>query len=206
MIPIVRLFALVAAALFCGGCHFENPLTAAPSKNLNTWLLGVWEHKAKDGQVSSVTVTPLTCDRFSVRASIAGNSPKAAKKYEFEGWISHVGDTSFLTLRCRQSPGDIPAGACVFVQAQMLDQNNVRVHGLHLESPASATSFELRKEVRQRLKDRSLYDTEKSSNWRRVEEVAWFPDGETPSFTPLRNGGEIPTLRQQIKNMTEGTL
>jgi len=187
MISIARLFALAAVALFCGGCYFENPLTERPSKDINTWLLGVWEHKEADKQVSSVRVTPLTGDRFSVQASIAGTSPKAAKKYKFEGWISHVEDTSFLTLRCQQSPGDIPAGACIFVHTQLLDQNNVRVRWLQLDLPASASGFALRKEVRLRLKARSLYDAEKSSDWKRVEEVIWSKDGADTSFTPLRN-------------------
>lgn len=189
MISTVRLLALVAVAVFCGGGCYENPLTGGPSKNLNTWLLGGWDHKEDDGQVSSVRVIPVACDRFSVQASIAGKTPKAAKKYEFAGWISRVGDTSFLTLRCEQSPGDIPVGSHVFLQAQMLAQNHVRVRGLQLDLPATATTLELRKEVRRRLKERSLYDEAKSTDWNRVEEVIWSDDGSTPAFKPIRNSG-----------------
>lgn len=187
MISKARLFTLVAAALFCGGCYFEKPLTERPSKAINTWLLGVWEHTEKEGQASSIRVTPLTGDRFSIKASIAGTTPMNSKKYEFEGWISHVGDTGFLTLRCQLSPGDIPVGTYVFLHTQLLDQNNIRLRQLQLDQPPSASSFELRKEVRKRLKDRSLYIADKTTDWRRVEEVIWSKDGETTSFKPLRN-------------------
>ena len=206
MIPISRLFAVAAVALFCGGCYFENPLTERPSKDINTWLLGVWEHKSSDGRVSSVTVAPMTGDHYSVKAIIAGPTPRSSKRYEFEGWSSRVGDTNFLTLRCLQSQGDMPTGNYVFLQTQLLDQNDVRVHGLRLDVPAATTSFELRKEVRKRLKNRSLYDPEKTMNWKRVAEVVWTRDGETPTFTPLRNSGEIPTIKEQIKKLRDGTL
>ena len=187
MISKVRLFSLAAAALICAGCHFDNPLTSRPSKDLNTWLLGVWECKGKDGKVSSLRVTPIAADRYSFRASIPGKTPKDLKKYEFEGWISHVEDTNYLTLRCQLSPGDIPVGSYVFFHSQLLDQNNVRLRWLQLDVPPSATSRELRNEVRLRSKDRLLYDPSKSTDWKRVEEVVWTKDGETPSFKPIRN-------------------
>ena len=53
--------------------------------------------------------------------------------------------------------------------------------------PASATSRELRNEVRLRSKDRLLYDPSKTTDWKRVEEVIWSKDGATPSFKPIRN-------------------
>jgi len=190
MIPIVRLIALAAAVALAGGCYFDKPLTGGPSSDLNTWLLGVWEHKSAEGLTSTVRVIPVSDDRFTVQATIAGKTPKAAKVYVFAGWISRVGDSNFLTLRCEQSPGDIPSGGFVFVQGQLLDQNHIRLRGLQIDLPATSTSMELRKEVRRKLKERSLYDEEKATDWTRIEEVIWTKDGSDPAFKPLRN----PTL------------
>ena len=187
MISIVRLFAFAAVALFCGGCRFEHPLTERPSKDINTWLLGGWECKGKNGQTSSLRIAPLAADRYSIKASIPEKTPNVWKTYEFEGWISRVDDTNYLTLRCVQSPGDIPPGAYIFFHTQLLDQNNVRIRALELGVPASATSRELRNEVRLRSKDRLLYDPSKTTDWKRVEEVIWSKDGATPSFKPIRN-------------------
>ena len=187
MISKVRLSAIAAVVLFCGGCHFENPLTPSPSKDINTWLLGVWECKSKDGHVSSLRVTPAAADRYLFEASIPGKTPKEIKKYEFEGWISRIENSNYLTLRCKQSPGDVPAGGYVFFHSQLLDQNNIRIRWLELSLPQTATSRELRNEVTLRNKDHLLYDPSKTTDWKRVEEVVWTKDGATPSFKPIRN-------------------
>ena len=102
-------------------------------------------------------------------------------------WPSRVGPTIFLTLRCQESPGDIPTGGHVFIQAQLLDQNSVRIRSLNLEAPPSASSYELRKEIRSKLKELSLYEGGKSIVWNRIEEVVWSTDGSDPAFKPLRN-------------------
>lgn len=173
-------------ALTLTGCYFDQPLTGGPSKAVNTWLLGVWESKDEQGRVSRTMVTPIDADRYAVHLAVPGKKPKEVKKYEFEAWPSRVGDTLFLTLRCLESPGDIPTGAHVFAQAQLLDQNHVRVRGLNLESAPSATAYQLRKEIRRKLKDHSLYEGAPSVTWSRVEEVFWSNDGQDPAFKPIR--------------------
>lgn len=173
------------------GCYFDHPLTGGPSKDLNTWLLGVWESKDEKGRVSRVMVTPISADRYSVRLAVPGKKPREIKRYEFEAWPSKVGDTRFLTLLSLESPGDIPSGSYVFAQVQLLDQNHVRTRGLTLDSPPSATSYELRKEVRAKLKERSLYEGAPSVAWTRVEEVFWSTDGSDPAFKPLRNPMQV---------------
>lgn len=182
-----RLFPAAILALTLAGCYFDHPLTERGSKDLNTWLLGVWETKDDKGNISRVMVTPVKADLYAVHLSTPGKKPQETKKYEFEAWPSRVGDTLFLTLRCLQSPGDIPTGAYVFSQIQLLDQNHVRARGLNLESPPSASSYELRKEVRSKLKASSLYTGAPSVAWSRVEEVFWSTDGRDPAFAPIRN-------------------
>lgn len=181
--PVSAVFLLLALV----GCYFDHPLTGGPTKDVNTWLLGVWESKDDKGRVSRVMVTPIDADRYSVQLAMPGKKPREINRYEFEAWPSRVGGTLFLTLRCLTSPGDIPTGAHVFAQAQLLDQNHVRTHGLKLDSPPSASGYELRKEVRRKLKDRSLYEGAPSVAWSRVDEIFWSTDGSDPAFRPLRN-------------------
>ena len=187
----MKFFVRPAAAVFLlltfAGCYFDHPLTSVPSKDINTWLVGVWESKDDKGRVSRVMVTPVDSDRYAVHLVLPGKKPHETKRYEFEAWPSRVGDTRFLSLRCLTSPGDIPTGAYVFAQAQLLDQNHVRTHGLKLDSDSSTSSFELRKEVRAKLKDHTLYEGAPSVAWSRVEEVFWSTDGRDPAFKPIRN-------------------
>ncbi len=183
----VRLLPVVLLLLTLAGCYFDHPLTGGPSKGVNTWLLGVWESKDEKGRVSRLLVTPLKSDRYSLRLAVPGKLPREIKRYEFEAWSSRVGESVFLTLRCLTSPGDIPTGAHVFAHVQLLDQNHARTRGLKLDAAPSATSFELRREVRRKLKDRTLFEGAPSAAWTRVEEVFFSTGGADPTFTPLRN-------------------
>lgn len=182
-------FILPLLALLLTGCWFQNPLTPGGSENLNSWLLGEWRHKDKNGVVTRAVVSPMANDRYRVQAK------KGGKEYEFEAWSSRVGNSVFLTLRSLRNSPNLPEGAHLFVHSQMLDQNTVRIRQLRLESPAEATSFQLRKEVRARLKDGSLYAEGEHSDWQRIGEVFWGKDGQTGVFEPLRY--EVPKPGQQ---------
>ena len=188
---LARLVPAVFSVLALAGCYFDHPLTDRPSKDINTWLLGVWESKDDKGRVSRVMVTPDNADHYAVQLAVPGKKPGEIKRYEFQAWPSKVGGTLFLSMRCLASPGDIPAGSYVFSQVQLLDQNDVRIHGLKLDSPPSASSYELRKEVRSKLKERSLYEGAPSVVWTRVEEVFWSKNGGDPAFKPIRNQGGV---------------
>lgn len=183
-------------AILLAGCYFENPLTGGPSDDINTWLLGVWEYKDLKGKVYRAGVLPLTGDRYSVWFRALGKNPRETKEWQFEAWISRVGDTSFLTFKCLKSAGQVPEEAFVFGQYQVIDQNNVRMRPLQLDSAQDTSSFYLRREVRARLKDRSLLP-EEGSLWTRISEVYWprDGDGEQP-FQPLRYppGPPLPPL------------
>ena len=199
----VRLVPAVFFVLTLAGCYFDHPLTVVPSKVMNTWLLGVWESTDDKGRVSRVMVTPIKADRYAVQLAVPGKKPKEVNRYEFEAWPSKVGDTLFLSLRCLTSPGDIPTGAHVFAQVQLLDQNHARTHGLKLDSPPSASSYDLRKEVRSKLKDHSIYEGTPSVAWSRVEEVFWSTNGKDPAFKPIRNRMDIIWDPNATKDPTE---
>ncbi len=177
--------ALALLPLLLAGCFFENPLTSKPSDNLNTWLLGEWEHRDKNGTVSRAVVTPLSADTYSVQVSLPKRGG-ARRSYTFEAWGSRVGEFTFHTLRNMQPAADLPEGAFVFLHAQLVDQNTITLRSPVLGSPQNASSKTLRAEIRARLKDNSLYADGKEQTWKRVSEAYWERDGQTGLFRPLR--------------------
>lgn len=179
-----RALAILLLTVFLAGCKFDNPLTSGPTKELNTWLLGAWETKNSDGDITRVTVIPMNGDRYNIWYRTPGKGKKV-KVYNFEGWISRVGRSQFLSLKCISSPGDIPEGKFTFVHYQVIDQLHVLTRGLQLDAPNDASSFELRKEVRAKLKEKTLYSGETTS-WTRVNDVYWDDNSEDP-IEPLRN-------------------
>ncbi len=182
----IRALALLLLCTLLSGCYFENPLTSGPSKDINSWLLGVWEAKDKKGKIYRARVVPITGDRYFVAFQIPGGRKAAKKVWEFEGWISRVGYSRFLSLKCSVSSGDIPEGAFIFVNYQVVSQNTVLTRRLELDSPPEATSQQLRAEVRQRIKDESLFPDE-GLWWNRTSEVYWDPNyTEEQPFQPLR--------------------
>jgi hypothetical protein len=184
----MRIFArlaLILLPLLLAGCRFENPLTTNPSEDLNTWLLGEWELKEKGGS-STAIVAPLSQDRYNVHVSLAPKSGNGRREYDFEAWSSRVGNSLFFTLRSLKNSANLPEGAHVFLHAQMIDQLTMRLRPLQLDSPENATGLELRKEIRSRLKEGTLYAEDSAKDWSRVAELYWTKEGETGLFKPLR--------------------
>lgn len=180
--------ALLFLPLLLAGCWFQNPLTPDGSENLNTWLLGEWQHKDRNGAISRAVVTPVSGDLYRVQVSMAGKGGR--RDYDLEAWTSRVGNSVFLTLRSLKNSTNLPEGAHVFAHSQMLDQNTLRLRKIQLDSPADATSFELRKEIRSRLKEGSLFVEGAETDWKRIGEVYWGRDGQAGAFEPLRY--EVP--------------
>lgn len=181
-----RFGALLLPLLFAA-C-WENPLTGHPSESINTWLLGQWEHREKNGTTSRAVVLPGASDRYQIRLSWSAKGPR--REYSFDAWPSRVGKSLFLTLRAVEGGPNLAAGSHVFVHVQMLDQNTIRLRELQLGSDPSATSMELRREIRARLKDGSLYNENAAQDWKRTGQAYWTRDGETGVFAPLNY--EVP--------------
>jgi len=183
-LPVLLLFTLALS-----GCFFDQPLTTYPSKDINTWLLGVWQTTDDKGIVHQATLQPLTGSRYAVRYEILGEAPKDRKVWLFEAWTARVGSSIFLNLKCEESAGQIPPGGYLFLHYQVVAQNTVVTRALDLASPQNATSFELRKELRAKLKERTAYRPE-ITVWKRTSEVYWSSDSFAPQppqplrFTP----------------------
>lgn len=185
---------LLLTSVLLSGCFFQHPLTKGPSDDLNTWLLGVWEHTTEKGKVYRLTSAPLAPDRYRIIFRELGRTPAQTKTWEFEAWPSRVGSATFLTLQCVSSAGEVPVGAYLFCHAQLINQTNVLLRSLQLDSPAETTSYKLRHEVRSRLKNNTLYAPNFTA-WTKVGEVYWEKSGAEGTFTPIRNP---PPLNEQL--------
>jgi len=181
-----RAFALLLFSALLAGCYFDQPLTSGPSDDINTWLLGVWEYKDEKGKVYRAGVLPLTGDRYTVWFRSLGKSPKETKEWQFEAWTSRVGNSSFLSMKCLKSAGEVPVGGFVFAHYQVIDQQHVIMRPLQLDSAPDTTSYLLRSEVRVKLKEKTLLP-ESGAMWTRISEVHWPREGDAEQpFQPLR--------------------
>jgi hypothetical protein len=88
-------------------------------------------------------------------------------------------------MKCLESPGDLTPDTYVFVHYQVLDQLHVRMRIPQIDADPSASSYQLRKEVRAKLRDRTLYP-DAGSDWQKVSEVYWATGDEPQPFQPLR--------------------
>jgi len=180
-LPVLLLFTLALS-----GCFFDQPLTSLPSKDLNTWLLGVWQTTDDKGVVHQATLQPLTGSRYAVRYEILGKTKRDTKLWLFEAWTARVGSAVYLNLKCEESAGQIPPGAYLFLHYQVVAQNTIVTRKLQLDSPQNATSYELRKELRLKLKEKTLYGPDVTV-WQRTSEVYWSSDSYAPQPPqPLR--------------------
>lgn len=179
-----RVFVVLSISLLAVGCSFENPLSG-PTENLNTWLLGKWRHKDEKGNVYEASVLPHARDRMAISFQSFNKSGRVTKEWQFEGWISRVGDNSFLVLHCLKSAGEVSEGSYVFAHSQVMDQMNVILRPLQLESASDTSGYHLRREVRQRQKDKTLLP-QTGSKWTRIADADWPRDdqGQNRFFPP----------------------
>lgn len=184
-IGICRGLALATVLLFAG-CKFEHPLTSGPSKGINSWLLGVWETKTPEGTLQQVTLTPKSGERYWVKGRRTKSGGATSGTWEGEAWISRVGTANFLTIHVTGGSDAMQGAPYVFVHFQVLDQNRVRTRIPELESDASASGFELRREVRRGLKSQALLNGP-PLDWTRTSEVYWSGSNEPQPWQPLRN-------------------
>lgn len=175
--------AVFGCLLLLGGCRYSNPLTAAPSEDVNTWLLGEWQRKEKSG-ISRVIISPEGGDRYRVQLSLAPRRGASRRDVDFEAWASRVGDVTFFTLRSLRPTTGLAAGDHVFVHAEMVDQLTVRFRPLQISGPADSSSKSLRAEVRSLLQNGGLFGP--GEEWTRIAEVYETREGQTGLFQPVR--------------------
>lgn len=192
---LTRTLILLVVLPVMAGAEFYFPLTSGPSKDLNSWLLGTWEHKGPNGKVYRATVTPKSGDRFWIVFQEPGRTGRSAL---YEAWISRVGRTSFLTLKCLESNGLTRPDMFLFAQYSVLDQNTVRLRVPALAISPDASSFQLRKQIRKQIKENTLFP-DRGTDWSRVSEVYWSGEPGPQPFQPLRDPPPQYLLREEVE-------
>lgn len=84
------------AIFFISGCLYDAP-PSKPASQLDTWLLGQWITQDKSGRFFEAIVTPI--DNTHYHVSFCDRDQQTVHPWEFEAWISRVGNLQFLTLR-----------------------------------------------------------------------------------------------------------
>lgn len=154
-----RIFPLMGVLLLASGCLYDNP-PSGPSQSIDTWLIGQWSATDKSGHAFAAVMTPASSLHYRLSLSRRGSALQ-----EFEGWVSRVDGFSILTLKSLNegpsfgkyvlyhyellSPGAPPLGG--------IGATRIRLSELQLdESCLTLKPYDLRKAIRQALKDGTL--------------------------------------------------
>lgn len=93
---LYSLTLLLLAIISLSSCLYEAP-PSKPTSQIDTWLLGQWITQDKSGKIFQAVITPI--DNIHYQVTFSNQDKEGAHPWVFEGWISHVGNMKFLTLR-----------------------------------------------------------------------------------------------------------
>jgi hypothetical protein len=91
-----RLTLHLLILFLLSGCLYNSPLSS-PSSQIDTWLLGQWITQDKSGKIFEAVITPV--DNTHYHVTFSDKDKNDTPPWEFEGWISRVGNLKFLTLQ-----------------------------------------------------------------------------------------------------------
>jgi len=198
----LALILLALLPLGLGGCLFDHPLTGFSSTNIDTRLLGVFEYKeappsdpkkptptptpspdAVDHSIiHRLAVLPLGANRYQIY--YRDFSKKPAQVDKFVGWISRVDSQYYVTFQ-DQTEGSPTFGKYGFFRFQWQFPGDFTLYAPDLKDLAATTSsFQLRQEVRKRLKAGTLFPYT-ATFWKKIARVWWDTAG-------AKNGTSIP--------------
>lgn len=190
---------LIAAAFLAvvilplAGCLYDSPLTAQASTNLDTRLLGVFEYKqsptAPDDAtgddrpkfiIHRVALIPRTEDTYWIFYRNFGETP--AKTLRFIGWISRVDQKYYLSIQ-DDTAGSATFGKFSFVKFDWSFPGNFTVSSPNMQDLENvATPFEMRKGLRARLAEGTLFPYE-ATPWDKIARIYWDRKAENPEAT-----------------------
>ncbi|MFZ4115313.1 MAG: hypothetical protein ACOYK6_01150 [Chthoniobacterales bacterium] len=90
------IILLSLATFLLSGCLYDAP-PSRPISQIDTFLLGQWITQDKSGKIFEATIAPLDGTHYHV--TFFDKDKSGAQPWEFEGWISRVGNVKFLTLQ-----------------------------------------------------------------------------------------------------------
>jgi hypothetical protein len=195
-----RLPALLAAltiAMSQSGCLYDSPLTSAPSTNIDTRLLGVFEFdenyderssrkrgeeageeeaREEKRKVMRVAILPLDEDHY--RILYRDLSKKPLRTLEFRGWISRVDEDYYLTLE-DTTEGSPTFGKYAWVKFGWRWPGDFYVSTPDIAGFENVTPYEMRKAVRLKRNGGTLFPFA-STYWRKLDRIWWDWRGKTP--------------------------
>lgn len=149
-----------------GGSLFQHPPTE-PSRSMNTWLLGVWEHRNEDGTSFRAGVMPYLSDRYMIYYRRFDKSGRSVSAERYEAWISRVGRISLLTVAVPRPEGmryDV-------IGIQLLSPQQIRALQPEID-PDPVSSFRMRVDIRRKFKRGELFGGV-DQTWSKIGEVYW---------------------------------
>ncbi len=191
---ILAVVISAGALLGLGGCLTDSPLTQDASTNIDTRLLGVFEHDGSSGdsrrargeaedsdkkELLRVAVLPRNENEYLIY--YRDESKKPIETLQFVGWISRVDQKYYLTLE-DVTEGSSTLGKFSFMKFTWRWPGNIILHAPDQAGLEGATSFQLRQAVREKLKDGTLFPYE-GTYWTRIARVWWDPKAENPATT-----------------------
>lgn len=158
------LIALLSfTALFLSSCLYDAP-PSQPASQIDTWLLGQWITQDKSGKIFEAVVTPT--DNTHYHVTFCDKDKEGVHPWEFDAWISRVGDIKFLTLQSL-SPDPRYHNRYLFLHYELMKPEKAPLDGVGArrmrlsepQLPASAQqldSYHLRQVMSKRLDQGTL--------------------------------------------------
>lgn len=183
-----RLAALLVVSILLSGCLYEHPVTPFPSTNLDTRLLGVFQHnESVKTEVDGVTVQSTRTHRVAIvrkdvnRYIILYKNVTDApdKVLRFTGWISRVDTNYYLTFQ-DDDPKSKTFGKFGFVRYDWTWPSSMVIFAPSIDPEAVTTSFALRQLIRKSLKEETLFPFEPTL-WERIARVWWDIKSDDPT-------------------------
>jgi len=183
-----RTAALFVLAALLSGCLYEHPVTPLPSTNLDTRLLGVFQHdetvKTKvDGvevqsiRVHRVAIVRQDVNRYTILYKNVTDAPK--KVLRFTGWISRVDTDYYLTFRDDDKDSKT-FGKFGFVRYKWTWPSDMVISAPSVDPEAVTSSFAFRELIRKSRKEGTLFPFEPTF-WNRIARVWWDIKSDDPT-------------------------
>ncbi len=190
---LIAVAMLVTTLLPLGGCLYDAPLTGQASTNLDTRLLGVFEYRQRpvaledadpDDEpkliIHRAALIPRTEDTYWIFYRNFSETP--AKTLRFIGWISRVDQEYYLSVQ-DDTVGSKSFGKFAFVKFDWNFPGNFTISSPNMQDLENvATPFEMRKGVRARLAEGTLFPYE-ATPWDKIARIHWDRKAENPEAT-----------------------
>lgn len=172
----------LVASFFMTGCFFDVPLTEISSRNINTRLLGVYQYietpKEEGGEAITHRVAVIPKDENRYRIFYRNESKKPVRVEEWEGWISIVDGTEYLSIK-NVTAGSPLFGKYTFLEFKWGYPYRVEIRFPNLDGYVMENSYQMRQAMRAQLKANALFPFA-GSGWDGIARIFWDRTTDDP--------------------------